>query len=251
MTIDQIVALAAEGPSDALWDALIAARTFKRVDKHTALIIALRAWPEKLRDELATHLNCAKTTVWNVYHSLYPDSPPPLRGRPLHEARLREQVIALIRDGLTSNAIIEQLPIGRSTVNRIRRRLEGRTPPLRRSAGDRITTIREMAEAGYSSRQIASACDISLPYCRALTKKAGIDVTADRTIGKMHHHNSNRIIAQIVMDAAHLTEGTQLIDYRQLDPAQLHEWIDSLHRSREQLSGFIRRLKEHHHGQVA
>lgn len=127
-------------------------------------------------------------------------------------------------------------------------------PDRRPSAiAGRIEKMREMAEQGYSSRQIAAKLEISESGCRVSMRKAGIDVPADRAVGKSKHHDSDRIVEQMVMDAENLTADVNLIDFSSLDRDRLGEWADSLVASKKALDSFIRRLvkEQQKNGQAA
>jgi hypothetical protein len=113
--------------------------------------------------------------------------------------------------------------------------------------------MQQMADDGYSSRQIASELSMSEEHCRTVLRDANITVRADTVTGHTRHHDSNRIIERIVMDAENLMEGTSLIDFADIDHGQFGEWIDSLIASRRALDTFIKRLiqEKKRHGEAA
>lgn len=117
----------------------------------------------------------------------------------------------------------------------------------------RRESIRTMAAEGYSTRQIASALELSEQGCREIIKKESIDVPADRAVGRSLKHDANRIVERMVMDAENLTADTNLIDYATLNREQLGDWIDSLAASKKSLDTFIRRLvkEQQKHGEAA
>jgi hypothetical protein len=83
-------------------------------------------------------------------------------------------------------------------------------------------------------------------------RKEKIDVPADKAVGRIKRHDSNRIIERIVADAENLVEGVNLVEFADLDRAQLAGWLKSLQASRDKLGAFIRRLmKEQQDGEAA
>ena len=102
--------------------------------------------------------------------------------------------------------------------------------------------MREMAVAGYTSRQIADDVGVTLEGCRSILKEEGIDVPADKAVGKSRRHDSNRIVGQMALEAESIPAAVNLIDFAELDPDRLGEWIDSLVTARKSLDGFIRKL---------
>lgn len=123
-------------------------------------------------------------------------------------------------------------------------------------SGDAVTARRarmaQMASDGYTTRQIAADVGLSEYSCRAYFKSEGIDVPADKAVGITRRHDANRIIAQIVADAENLTEGSNLIDFADVNRAEIAGWLRSLQVSRDKLNAFIRRLtKEQQHGEAA
>lgn len=69
---------------------------------------------------------------------------------------------------------------------------------------------------------------------------------ADRPelLRKTRHHDANRIVEQTVIALEGLALGVPLIDFDQLDPAQISAWSGSLATSLQSLNRMSRRLKE-------
>lgn len=142
----------------------------------------------------------------------------------------------------------------RQVVQQMReQRAEGRVDKSRAAVQQRRDQIRELASQGHAVNQIAEAIGIKEESCRAIIAEESIDVPASRVMGKIHRHDSTRIVEHIVMDAENLTADVHLIEFGKLDRERLGEWIDSLTKSKKALNGFIQRLlKEHQrHGQAA
>lgn len=150
-------------------------------------------------------------------------------------------------------AVKEQLRRGETTINRasreIRKKDRGGTTPQHTAkldkspaaAQERRRQIRELADSGHNVPQIAKAIGLTEGTCRSIISAEKIPVPA-ATMGKPHHHNANRIVSTMVMDAENLTADVNLIDFSALDRSRLPEWIATLLTARASLSQFIRRL---------
>lgn len=252
---------------DALWFALGANKTHGKqlntADKKHAIVIALQAWPDKGPEVLATQIGCTAQYVRDIRHRVASslDLPSKALGKdgkmhpvtkPSAQHEKRTEIAALVKEGKRSSEICERLGVREELVGKIRRELGVGVDNSRAAVSQRRKDIRDMAERGFATRQIAAAIGIGEQRVSEIAKSDGILIHADRVVGRTKRHDSNRIIAQIVMDAENLTEGVDLIDFNQIDRAQLAGWLKSLQDSRDKLSGFIRRLmKEQRDGEAA
>jgi DNA-binding NarL/FixJ family response regulator len=248
---------------DALWFALGAnkqhGKQLTSADKKRAIIVALTTWPNRSNRELAAQIGCSdvyisriRSTDQNTFAPAgarvigrdgksYPVSTPqPKRGEVSEQ---RKAVAAMVREGASAGDIRKKLNAHTSLIAEVRRELGVQVVDKSRKAiADRRDQMRKMAEKGYTSRQIAAALGLSEDGCRATMRELGIDISADRAVGKTKRHDSNRILTQIVMDAENLTEGVNLIDFADIDRSQIPDWLRSLQESRDKLGAFIRRL---------
>lgn len=252
---------------DALWFALGANRTngkrLSEADKRHAILIAVNAWPDRSMRQIAEQVGCSSTYASKVRAEVQPGLQPVERvvgadgvSYPASkEARLstRERATQLLREGKSVADVRAAVGIGRDAAIQIQRELTGAVDKTRAGTQQRRDRMRTMATEGYSSRQIAESVGVGEDNVRGTLRTLGIDVPADRAIGKTHRHDSNRIVDQIVMDAANLTEGVNLIDFASLDPERLGEWADSLTASCKSINGFIKRLlkEQQNHGEAA
>lgn len=244
---------------DAIWFALGANRAngqrLTDEDKMHAVGMALRMWPEYLHSDIAAHVGCSKSLVSKVSSKFTSESGGHvLTGRARENQAKREAVKQLVsRGGLDNTAIADVAHVSKSFVSKVR--AEMGAPCFDRSRDGvikRRSRMREMAAEGYSSRQMASVLGLTFDGCRDILLKEGIDVPADRAVGKTKRHDSNRIVETIVADAENLTEGMQLIEFAMLDRDRLPDWLQSLQASRDKLGVLIRRLtKEQQNGQAA
>lgn len=260
---------------DALWFALGANRQHGKqltaADKKHAIALALQTWGKggRTQADIARQLGIAESTL--SYHATRlsdigrlqrPTSvvdrdgrtlPVPARSRNAIGDR-RDDIVERLKRGEPPGVIATAVHIHRNKVFAIKRELGlSKGPdrsPVARDA--RFARMREMAVEGHTSRQIAAAVGLSESGCRVTLRKAGIEIPADRAVGKIKRHDSNRIVASIVMDAENLTEGVRLIEFNGLDRSRLAGWLRSLTTSRDSLGVFIRRLmKEQQHGEAA
>jgi hypothetical protein len=96
---------------------------------------------------------------------------------------------------------------------------------------ERADRAREMAAAGNTSQQIATALGIGFDAVRNLCRRHGIEVHADKVIGRARRLDANRIVEQTVRGVEQSPELLAAIDYSDLDRALLGEWISSLSES--------------------
>jgi hypothetical protein len=230
--------------SDALWFALGANRAnghqMTQADRRHAIELAILTWGDtKSTTIIADQVGCNQSTV----------------------VRIKEQVMhAHNLPGRTTGKDGKSYPASRSAVvspvGEISPIDEPATAPAFKSriaTQQRRERIRELAADGHSIGQIAAAVGIGEETCRKIVRAHQIDVPADRAVGGLHRHDSNRIVEQMVMDAEHLTADVPLIEFSRLDTARLAVWIESLVQSRRALHGFIQRLlkEQQKHGEAA
>ena len=106
---------------------------------------------------------------------------------------------------------------------------------------DRIATL---AATGSASSQIARDVGMSEAGVKAGAKERGIDIRADRVLGRVHRLDSNRIIRESVSALENIISGLDLINPDDIDPEEAQKWIDSLTASRNALSKAIRQIEK-------
>lgn len=257
---------------DALWFALGANKAngqrLTRADKKHAVIVAFQAWPDKSQREIAAQIGCSKTLVQNTRAQvvtsdhladrttgkdgkIYPASRP--SSDPKRHPK-GDEIEARLRAGEPVESIARALHVGPVVIARLRKAagLEWMSKS-KNAVQQRSERVREMAAAGFSTRQIAAEIGLGEQRVAEIAKAEAIDILADRVIGKTRRHDSTRIIEQTVMDAEHLTTAVGLIEFSTLDRLSIPRWIDALVTSRKSLDAFIRRLKQEQqkHGEAA
>jgi len=114
-------------------------------------------------------------------------------------------------------------------------------------AAERRERMREMGRQGYSSSQIAQELGMHLGSVQHVVRKYGIDVLADRALGKSRRRiDPNRVVRETVHALEGLAMGVGLIidDLNELDPAEVANWATSLTESIRTLNRFVRQIKE-------
>lgn len=112
------------------------------------------------------------------------------------------------------------------------------------AAAARRQRIAAMAAEGHTSRQIADTLHIHLHTVGAIVKKYGIEVIADKVVGKRHQLDSNRIVTDTVPALEGYVMGLALVEVDQLDTDQIDHWVSSLRSSVQSINRFIRELTQ-------
>ncbi|HEY5201639.1 MAG TPA: hypothetical protein VIJ31_12115 [Acidothermaceae bacterium] len=110
------------------------------------------------------------------------------------------------------------------------------------SRDQRADTIRDLAQQGYSSRQMPGKVGVTEETVRAIARDFDIEIPADKVIGKTRRHDSTRIVGAIVSELSGLRLSLDLVDYEDLDPMQAQEWATSLDESFKTLTGFRKQI---------
>lgn len=106
---------------------------------------------------------------------------------------------------------------------------------------DRVATL---AASGSSSQQIARDVGMGEAGVKSGAKQRGIDIRADRILGRVHRLDSNRIIRESVSALENIISGLALINPDDIDQEEAKKWTDSLTASRDALSQAIRKIQK-------
>lgn len=112
------------------------------------------------------------------------------------------------------------------------------------AAAQRRHLINVYAEQGFRSGQIADKIGLSERHVRKVARNHGIDIIADRTVGRTRRLDADRIVRETVHTLEGVAMGVRLIDYDDLDRAQIGDWAKSLADSIRVLNRLTKRLKE-------
>ena len=210
--------------SDALWFALGSNRTnghqMTGADKRHAIIVALQTWPDRSINQISEQIGVNQRYASGIKIEVSGTTNLPKR--------------VTGKDG-------KSYPASRKAPEHT---AKGRSAKTKAERDQRWDRAREMAEQGYTSRQIADEFGLGIEGVRVRMRERGIDVPADRVVGKSRRHDSNRIVDQMVSDAENLTADVNLIDFTALDSARIAQWVERLWVSKRALEVFIRRLSK-------
>lgn len=123
--------------------------------------------------------------------------------------------------------------------------LRKRVPDAEGQTVDRKEAIPKLAAQGMNAPQIAKELGISENTLRAYCKNHGIEITAEKTMGKVRRLNGDRIITGLVGKAFCDIESDSLlstVDYSTLNRDRIREWVDSLAVSIKSLTTIKKRL---------
>lgn len=251
--------------ADALWFGLGANKKngirLSDVDKRHAVLLAARTFLQhKSQQQIADQIGCTQGFVSLIIsrnNVARPERVEGLDGQTYpatKDARLhiRERAAKLLAEGKSVAEVTAAVGIGKGSAYELQRELK-KLDKSKAGVRRRRERMKEMAGAGHTSRQIAAELGLSEEGCRGTMRELGIDVPADRAVGRIHRHDGNRILERIVMDAENLTEAVNLIDFAAVDFERVGEWVDSLMQSRKSLDAFIKRLvkEREKHGEAA
>lgn len=152
-----------------------------------------------------------------------------------------EEVIAESTDGAPASR--------RKVLDRIRSAKESHPLPddnkrSRANVEGRERRLKEMAVAGYTTRQIAAELEIEPSTVATIAKRVGVEIHADKVIGKVRLHDSNRILAETVTTLEAVVMALDVVEIERLDPEEVGHWSASLTNSLRSLNRFAKQIKE-------
>lgn len=108
----------------------------------------------------------------------------------------------------------------------------------------RAELIEELAAQGYSSRQMPVKVGVTEESVRQIARDYGIEIPADRSIGKTRRLNSTSVVVNTATALEGLVSGVELIDFAALDVEEVRQWTASLTESMRTLNRFVKQIKE-------
>jgi hypothetical protein len=124
------------------------------------------------------------------------------------------------------------------------RKIRGGAGPMTRL--QKAEKIRAMAAEGYSSRQMAGPLATSDVTIRNIARDHGIEIRADRIVGKTRHIDPERVVRETVHALDGLKYGLNLLtasDYDELHPEQIRDWLNALDEPARAIRHLIKELK--------
>lgn len=121
-------------------------------------------------------------------------------------------------------------------------------PTATPTRADRAAHVRDLADRGYSSRQIAEEMGLHFDTIRSIVKDFDIDVPADAAIGRTRRLDHTQMVDSTVTDLMNSVEFIENhIDLNQVDFAEADEWVSSLTTSIRAINRFVKQIKEKTH----
>lgn len=156
---------------------------------------------------------------------------------------VREEAKSALADLNTGKASVSGAAerVRRARKSSIRKGQGGNVAESRQQRADKI---RDFAGRGYSTRQMLEMVGIGQRAIKIIAKDFGIEIPADKVIGKTKRHDSNRIVDNVVDELASLYLSLELIDYTHLDQERAEHWANSLDESFKILTRFRKQIKE-------
>lgn len=112
------------------------------------------------------------------------------------------------------------------------------------AAAQRVRLIRDWAAQGSSSRQMGELLGKRDNVIRQIARDHGIEIPADRVVGRTRRLDSNRIVAETVHALEGLAMGADLVQPGDLDKTQIPGWAASLTGSLRALNRMVKIMKE-------
>lgn len=149
-------------------------------------------------------------------------------------------------DGVTNeqfdSAIIEAKSEGDLSRANVVRKVKQQARPSTRE--QRADMIQKLANEGYSSRQMPVKVGVTEESVRQIARDFGIEIPADKTVGRTRRIDSDRIVNETVIALEGLVMGVELIDIDAVDTAQASQWADSLSHSLKVLNRFYQQIRK-------
>lgn len=123
----------------------------------------------------------------------------------------------------------------------VARKVKKLTPATRDKRAD---LIEELAQQGYSSRQMPSKVGVTEEVVRRIARDYDITIPADRSMAKTRRIDSTNVVVNTATALEGLVSGVELIDYAALDIAEVRQWATSLTDSMRTLNRFVKQIRE-------
>lgn len=111
----------------------------------------------------------------------------------------------------------------------------------------RAEMIRNLAEQGYTSRQMPEKVGVTEESVRLIARDFNIEIPADKVVGKQRRMNHTQMVEQTVIALANEVDALKYIDFSEVDFSEADEWVASLSQSISKLRKFANRIKETTH----
>lgn len=136
---------------------------------------------------------------------------------------------------------------GNTSRSNVVRKIKAKTSPSMTREG-RAAEMADLADQGYTSRQIAERLGIGFKATREIARDFDIDVPADRVVGKQRRIDHTQVVDSTVTDLENTAEFIEAhVDLSQVDFTEADEWVSSLTNSIRVLKRFVKQIQEKTH----
>lgn len=154
-------------------------------------------------------------------------------------------------DGVSEEQFEDALEEAREEKNLSRRnvvrKIKGDADPIQLPPAQRVRQIEDLAAQRYSSRQIAHQLNITAERVRELARRHGVEIPADRVVGKTKQIDPERVVRETVYSLEGLRQGLNLVSTEDMDgftSEQVREWLSSLNESLRCLRHLVKELNQ-------
>lgn len=127
------------------------------------------------------------------------------------------------------------------------RKIKGDADPIQLPPAQRVRQIEDLAAQKYTSRQIAHQLNITAERVRELARRHGVEIPADRVMGKTKQIDPERVVRETVYSLEGLRQGLNLVSAEDMDgftSEQVREWLSSLNESLRCLRHLVKELNQ-------
>lgn len=139
------------------------------------------------------------------------------------------------------SALVEAKAEGNLSRANVVRKVKQANPTTRDARADLIA---ELAQQGYSSRQMPSKVGVTEESVRLIARDYNITIPADRSVVKTRRIDSTNVVVNTATALEGLVSGVELIDYAALDLTEVRQWATSLTDSMRTLNRFVKQIRE-------
>lgn len=111
----------------------------------------------------------------------------------------------------------------------------------------RAEMIHNLAEQGYTSRQMVDKVGVVEETVRLIARDFGIEIPADKVVGRQRRLDHTAMVQQTVVSLSNEVDALKYIDFAEVDFSEADEWVASLNQSIKELRRFANRIKETTH----
>lgn len=159
----------------------------------------------------------------------------------------RDLAQALREQGMSIAEVADSMGIAKSTAQTLLAARKTTPQAPSKSPSDtprKVARIQELADKAWTSSQISRDLGVEEKWVRELARRNGIEIRADKVIGRTRRIDSNKVAAEIVATLDGLALPMRLVNFEDLDAAQADEWANSLTESIRALNRFVKQMKE-------